>query len=407
MPSTVKFDYAAARKAGFTDEQIAASLAAKRAAGLDVYVDKAEVDSVRGSATPRVASPAPPMMVAGGSPVGSFVASPAGRALLPGAGGFVGGLVGKLGGYPGAIGGAAVGGGLGEGAREILSGERLDPSRIAREGGLQGGYEAVGGAIGKLAGRAAVPLMKRALRPSQRILREFPDVVETTLRRDLPVTPGGVAKASGLREASAAKVLDLLDAAKSTGVRFNTRDITKHVRILLQSKVLPDKEKEAIAARLVAFNKQQGQRLDPVLLREIKQFYQKRASAAYRAKLAGGMSLAAENRALFSEKLARGAREQLETIPGVGAQEAETQSLIGAQRAIEGATMRTPPPLDIGRPGTYPIARRLAGPTATSFVARKLASPRLQFLLRQIPRGTAAAIVAQLTQPDEPDATMP
>lgn len=45
-----RFDYRAARAAGFSDEQIAASLARRRAAGDSVWIDRAEADSVRGGA---------------------------------------------------------------------------------------------------------------------------------------------------------------------------------------------------------------------------------------------------------------------------------------------------------------------------------------------------------------------
>lgn len=54
----LKFDYAGARKAGFTDQQIAASLATKRAQGINVYVDRAEVQATR-AGTPAAAV-APP-----------------------------------------------------------------------------------------------------------------------------------------------------------------------------------------------------------------------------------------------------------------------------------------------------------------------------------------------------------
>lgn len=49
--SSVKFDYTRARKAGFTDEDIAKSLAAKRAQGVKAFVDPAEVQAYRNAFT--------------------------------------------------------------------------------------------------------------------------------------------------------------------------------------------------------------------------------------------------------------------------------------------------------------------------------------------------------------------
>lgn len=80
-----KFNYAAARAAGFSDEQIAASLAKRRAAGDSVWVDRAEADSVRG-----------------GAPQGAFQAAPAdasgqGSGTAGGSGGAIDATAGALG----------------------------------------------------------------------------------------------------------------------------------------------------------------------------------------------------------------------------------------------------------------------------------------------------------------------
>lgn len=63
-----RFDYARARAAGYTDDDIAAYLSRKRAEGDSVWVDRAEVDSVRG-APPRLPGP-------GGAPAAATAVAP-------------------------------------------------------------------------------------------------------------------------------------------------------------------------------------------------------------------------------------------------------------------------------------------------------------------------------------------
>lgn len=336
-----------------------------------------------------------------------------GLELLPSAGGYAGGFLGSVGGPAGMIGGAAAGGALGEGMRQAIGGGQFSPLAIGGRGLEQGALEATGLGLAKGAGALARPVMKRALGAGKAILSEFPDVVETALKRGLPVSEAGLAKAKALRQASADALSELLNDAKASGKTFKTKQITGEVRKLLRSEVLPDKEKLRIAQQLMDFVSDKGsqvgtkgrfpvyKQIDPVLLNEIKQFYQARARSVYRAGRMGGLTLAQENRGLFSKALASGARKQLETIPGVAARDAETQSLIGAQRAVADATMRPPRPFEIHKPGTYPIAN---SPQVMSKVALTLNSPMFKSLLRQSPRA-AAALITELIHTDQPDQT--
>lgn len=353
--------------------------------------------------TASVAVAPPTAMSAARSPVGDL-SDRAGRALdlLPDAGGFVGGLVGKAAGPAARVVSpalASVGGAVGEGARQLVSGEPMSLERIGQSAATQGAYEAAGGALAKGAGAVARPIMRRAMGVGKTILSSFPDAVETALEKGISVSKSGAAKAAGLRQESSEALTDLLLDAKATGKTFSTADITKHVRSLLGSKVLPEKDKERIMGQLIDFVRDKGSKVDPVLLKEIKQFYQNRATAVYKAGQKGIPTLAQENRALFSKELARGAREQLETIPGVAARESETQSLIGTQRAVADAVMRPPQAFDLSKPGTYPVSN---SPQFLSRVALLLNSPKFQALLRQSPRAAGAAIV-QLMHAEGPD----
>jgi hypothetical protein len=400
----IKFNYTAARDAGFTDEQIAQSLAAKRAQGIQVFVDRTEVEAY------KTHSPNPPSGGASGRFDIQAGASPyevlRTRAVenLPTIGGIAGGLLGGAVGGPAgpftAVGGAAAGGELGYAAQRFLQGERPTVGGIAGAGAGQGALELGGLGLGALAGTAARPLMRRALGAGKAVQKSFPDVAETALRQGLAVSQGGVAKANALREASAKALNDLLTQARTRGTMLNTRSVTQPVRALLRSNVIPDEEKAQIAEKLVRFLSDKTARMDPLLLKEIKQFYQNRAAQAYRGLEAGGMPEALGPTQAFSKAIAQGARQQLETIPGVAGREATTRSLIGAQKALEAAVARRPRAITLHQPGTY-LGPILGGQNTLSRVALMLNSPYFKTLLRQSPRAAAAALLTHTDQPDQ------
>lgn len=331
-----------------------------------------------------------------------------GLGLLPTAGGMAGGLVGGALGAPGgpvgvaagAIAGATVGGAAGEAARQGLSGAPLSAGGIASQGAQQGAYEAIGGAIGAGAGRLAKPVMRRALGVGKTLLRDFPNAVETTIAKGIPVTSGGVAKAVGLRRESSEALQSLLREAEATGVTFRAEDLVRNANELLASKVLPTADKARIAKQVDAFLAQHGGAdLSPTLVKQLKQFYQTRAKSIYRGSKTGVPTLAQQNRALFSGNVATGAKQALETIPGVAQREATTQSLIGAEKAVSDAFMRPAPQLSLMHPRTWPVVGTLGSPAVTSHAALMLASPWFRNLARQSPRA-AAALLSQLGAQD-------
>jgi len=323
---------------------------------------------------------------------------------LPTIGGMIGGLAGgAVGGIPGAVAGAAGLGAIGEAGRRLGRGLPIGFQNIGAGAAEQAAYELAGQGLGRAAAGAARPLMRRALGVGQALQKTFPDVTETVLREGIPVSQGGVAKANALREASARALNDLLSQARTRGTMLNTRRVTLPVRELLRSNVIPDEEKAAIAQKLVRFLGDKTARMDPVLLKEIKQFYQNRAAQAYRGLEAGGMPEALGPTQGFSKAIATGARRQLETIPGVAAQEANTRNLIGAQKAIERAVGRQPRAIQLHVPGTY-LGPLLGGRTTLSGAALLLDSPAMHAFMRQSPRG-AALLIKELIQSSEPDAT--
>lgn len=327
---------------------------------------------------------------------------------LPTAGGMVGGWLGSPGGPPGRATGAALGGAAGEAGRQAIKGEKMDPGKMAFEGGMQGLYSVGGDLLAKGAGAAARPVMRRALGVGKSIggqtkvgSSKFPDVVETTLKEKIPVTEKGALKATALREGSAAELKKLLNTAKLGGKKFDTGNVTKHVKGLLRDPVLPSKEKEKILSDLISFYKDRGLKMSPDILQGVKKYYQDQAKLIAKQ---GGNSLADQPSKKFAKAMRLGAQEELETIPGVAERNQRTQSLIGAERAVENAVRKPSAKFEFHKPGTYPVAKALYGSENSSRLALALVDPRVQAALRQSPRA-AAELIQQMMLTAEPDTT--
>lgn len=315
----------------------------------------------------------------------------AAKAFVPAAAA-LGGLTGTAAGV-GPIAGAGIAGGAAEALRQRFSGEPFSPSAVDRAAGQQALLELGGGLAAKSLGNLARPVMRRALGVGRPIAGEvkvgrslLPDPVETAIQERIAATPKGAVKATQLRKNSAAILSGLIDRADATGQRLSTFEVTKHVRNLIRSNVVPGSEKRKILSDLVSFYADKGRQIPPVLLQEVKRYYQRQARSIYSAGAEGAFTLADQAHGQFAEALARGAREQLETIPGVAAQNAATQRLIGVEKAVTQAVRRPPPPFEFWRPGTYPMVSRLMDQPALSHQALLLSDPKLLALARQSPR---------------------
>lgn len=146
---------------------------------------------------------------------------------LPAAGATVGGVIGGIGGtafglgfggLPGAVGGAAVGGAAGEAANQLvdrLTGDATAPTSateaatgMAGQAALQGGMQAVGGAVAPALKAGGQRLMQSSLKPGIGALKdmmkgaEVPKVVQTLLDEGVNVTRGGILKLQGLVDAT-------------------------------------------------------------------------------------------------------------------------------------------------------------------------------------------------------------
>lgn len=376
---------------------------------------------------------------------------------LPTLGGFAGGVAGGIGGtvagmgvggVPGAVGGAALGGGAGEAAKQLVNRARGAPAPesamdavagIGKEGAVQGASELAGaGAVGlsRVAGRA---LMEHAVRPTASLLREFPNVMDTILRRRLPVgrnlLPGSEAGSEmaveQLGDAGRA-VRALLTKAEQSGTQFTPDQVAQPVQDLLQEltkQPLGEAEQRQVAGMLQEFLQRHPGPLTPNDVKDLKQAAQAIAKPVYKAADKGFPVSADQSvNARFNSAIASGAKTTLETIPGVAAGESATRDLIGATRAIKAAEGRrlslgaeavsaiAPVLAQLLQPDSnlpekvrnaataYLVTRGIASPRSLSRVALKLTDTQVQELLRQVPR-LAEAVKTQVMATQSPTPT--
>lgn len=362
---------------------------------------------------------------------------------LPTLGGAAGGIIGGIGGtvlgtpvggVPGAIGGAAVGGAAGESVRQLANRVmgREAPSTameaaksIGKEGVTQGALEAAGGAVAggaKVIGKA---LVENAVRPTMSLVREFPDVIDTIVKERLPVGRSlpGLPKGSQrgltkLRDESKS-VRALLQKADEAGTTFEASQvIAKPIYELIDDiakQPLGDVEEQQLATMLDEFLRRHQGPLTPSAVKELKARAQSLAKPVYRA-VERGYPVTAEQslKARFNAAVGTGAKEGLETIPGVAEGEARKKSLIGASRALKQAenkrlslageaasvalgsavggavyTLLGNKDADAGlKTGVtgWLLARGIASPRTLSRIGLTLTSRQAQALLREFPR---------------------
>lgn len=356
---------------------------------------------------------------------------------LPMVGGALGGIAGGIGGtvlgvgvggVPGAVGGATIGGGAGEAAKQLLNRARgaeaptssLDAATsIGKESAIQGASELAGAGVmggARVAGRA---LMDKAIRPSMSLVREFPTVVDTILSHRFPVgrLPGSEAGSElALNELGAAgrAVRALLAKAEQSGTSFTPQQVAQPVQDLVQEltkQPLGEAEQRQVAGMLQEFLQRHPGPLTPNAVKDLKQAAQAIAKPVYKAT-EKGFPVTADQAitARFNGAIATGAKDSLETIPGVAAGEKTSQELIGATRALKAAEGRrlstageaisavAPIVSQLIQPNSdvphkirnaavsYLVTRGLASPRSLSRGALALTNTQVQELLRQVPR---------------------
>jgi len=371
-----------------------------------------------------------------------------GLELLPTAGGMAGGLIGGaggsafglgFGGLPGAIGGATLGGAGGEAVKQLL--ERvlgmdaptspLDAAtEIGRAGATEGALEGVGGAAVRGLRGTGRAMVRKAVRPNPSLQRDFPgvDIVQTLIDERLPVGASG--RAAAARSASGAATDRLLQEAGEEGVRFAPRTIAASAeelgQDLLARGLKPTAPEFGQLGELVTdWVGKHADELTPNQVKDLKRAAQQLSKAVMRMEAKAGGAEAASLAAQFQRAISRGAKDALETIPGVARQERRTQGLIAGTKALEDVEARNTLPFiaELGTPAAAAmfggiglaqggpeaglggallgalLFRAGANPKTLSRAGIGLNRPGVQQFVRQLPRLTASGVQQARTRP--------
>jgi hypothetical protein len=353
-------------------------------------------DAAIGAGKYAVAHPVASLAALGGL-VGSAAAAPAALPALA-----VAGLGSALGGAGGA--------GLGSIINAVRGGSE-GPSTasgvaktMASQGATQGLAELTGrGVLQPAASRIARVVMDNAVRPTETLLREFPNVVDTLVSERLPVGRllgrAGSQQAKAALRTSAGTTRGLLREADAAGAQIQPSQLTAEFPALradaAKSTGLPGGGANGLADMEAEFITAHSAPKSATETKDLKRAAQALAKPVFRAQRVGNMvgpdqSLAAR----FNDAVAGGAKQGLEDIPDFGpriaASEGRTQDLIGATQALRKAEARRLPLwAELGSTAAGAAAGGYSGDTkkgiGTALAIRALASPR------SLSRGALAA----------------
>lgn len=362
----------------------------------------------------------------------------AGVSAMPSVGGLIGGMA-------GGIPGAAVGGIVGEAVREVA-----DPSQrpatigqqavaIGKEGGKQAVFQGAGQGMAWAGGKLAKWLMNRATtRVTAKLAQDFPELSDTLIDKALTVSQGGYGKAQGLLKMAKVKATAALTAADAKGVSLPV-ELTPELADSLKTALIEHAVKSgklpvpsnaplsvaterlpvAMKATLAQIDNAANGGTFTLTAKQADLFktqLQRESRALYFNRIApnGPKAMAAE--ATVKAEFASRLNDAIDALAsGYKAANAEAQPLIGAVRGIKQAIRPSGNLYQaMVRPGVgaiiggtagqrqgHPIAGAVAGaaltaPANMSRLAISLGNPVIQELLRQLPRGLAAAIESQL-----------
>lgn len=326
--------------------------------------------------------------------------------------------------------GGAIGETIGQASDVIQSGQGKPALQAAQEvatqGAIQGGIEGLGRGVAGAARVAGKALIENAVRPSISMQREFPGVVNKIVESRLPVgagRPGGVtgsARATEMLAEESRNVTKHLARETALGARYEPKQVAAHVQKLvgeISEQPLSAADQAGLKDMIDEFM-QRGP-ITPLELQKLKQKAQAFARPIYKA-IERGMPVTADQslRARFNAAIAQGAKELMETIPGVATGEAEKRALIGVKRALTQAEQRRLSLMAEGVTGaaaivasligsdgdisdtlkrgvgTYLIARGVMSPRVMSRTGLVLTQPQLKQLFTQFPR-LAQAVLAR------------
>lgn len=146
---------------------------------------------------------------------------------LPTAAGAAGGMIGMAAGPLGAVAGSALGGATGKAVQNMLRDDPAQPmgakealTSMATEAGMQGGAQAIGGAVAPVLARAGSAVMQSAVKPGIKstatalmkgVRGEDLPIVKTLLKEGVNVSPGGISKLDRVISATNAEIKDAIN----------------------------------------------------------------------------------------------------------------------------------------------------------------------------------------------------
>lgn len=266
---------------------------------------------------------------------------------------------------------------------------------MGKQGAIQGVAEGIGsGVIAPVASRMARVLMDNAVRPTETLLREFPNVIETLIKERIPVGrifgKTGSQQAKGALRESAATTRGLLGEADAAGATVAPQQMMSELPALRAEAQksaglpgggagkLPDMEAEFAATHSASIPASEA--------KDLKRSAQALAKPVYKAQRMGHVVGPEQSQgAAFNEAVARGTKQGIEDIPEFGpriaASEKRTQDLIGATQAVRKAEARRLPLwAELASTGAGTAAGAVTGDyktgLGTGLALRAITSPR-------------------------------
>jgi hypothetical protein len=314
----------------------------------------------------------------------------------------------------------------------------------AQAAGIEGATQFVGNKVVDAGGVLAKWLMNRATtRVTEKLLREFPDFSDTLIDNALTVSKGGYEKAKGLLAAAKAKTKVVLTQADQSGATVPiqmTPELAESFKTALledaiRARGIPASQGAVTAAssRLPAHLRSVFQQIDsaaqnggamdvlPSQADLLKRRLQLESKPTYAQRGAPNGPRAMGMESAERAELASQINAAIETVAqGYKATNAEAQPLIGAVRGLRqavrpsgnlyqamvrpGMGALTGGALGYSQDGSAGAAvgamagAALTSPAGMSREAILLSDPKVQELLRQLPRGMVTALTAALRQ---------
>lgn len=210
----------------------------------------------------------------------------------------------------------------------------------------------------KLATGLAQRLYTGLLKPSKAVREEFGDVAPGLLDKRRLITKSGADAADAAIDQSSKVANDMIANAPRPTLGVSARRVVQEfrpvrdaVKARVDAGVTPASELSQIgerARRIRQTGQAAGGRIEPVRAQTLKKTSQEAAEGAY-AQMQGRSKKMLGTDDLLDAATARGFKGGLEDIiPGIGAQNRNTQTLIGESRALSDAVGRTSNHLPFG-----------------------------------------------------------